>query len=91
MATILRPGAAWQRLGIKRSIFYTNYVARPGGSEFVPNTAVRRLRPVPLGKVAAGFIDDEIDAVINGLRAERDTRFAEGRQRSARRRSISSS
>jgi predicted DNA-binding transcriptional regulator AlpA len=73
MATILRPKAAWSKLGVSRVTFYDNYVQRPGGDQFIPGTKVRRLRPaLKLGERARGFPDDEIDAVIEALRAERD-------------------
>ena len=69
---IIRPREAWQKLGIGRTNFHDNYLLKEGGGEHVPGTNVRRLRPVPLGPRAVGFLNDEVDAVIEGLRAFRD-------------------
>jgi hypothetical protein len=60
------------RLPICKSLFFKNYVYHVGGPEFVPGTKVRRLRPVPLGEKISAFFDDEIDAMIEGLRAEQE-------------------
>jgi predicted DNA-binding transcriptional regulator AlpA len=73
VAAILRAKPTWQRLGVGRTTFYTHYVKREGGSEFVPNTNVRRLRPVELSTKTSGFIEDEVDVLIEGLRKERDS------------------
>jgi hypothetical protein len=70
---ILRPKLAQQRLGIGKSAFFANFVYRPGGPEFVEGTrAVPRLRPVPITGRIDGFVDVEIDEVIQGIRDERD-------------------
>jgi predicted DNA-binding transcriptional regulator AlpA len=58
---ILRPKQAMARLGIGKTKFYED---RKNGR--LP------LKPVPLGRRAVGYIEDEIDAVIEKLRAERD-------------------
>jgi predicted DNA-binding transcriptional regulator AlpA len=72
MVAILRPRATWEKLGVSRVHFYDNYV----GDGFIPGTRVRRLRPaLKLGERARGFPDDEIDAVIEALRAERDSKL----------------
>ena len=72
MTAILRPKPTWQQLGIGRTTFYKDYVKREGGDEFIPNTTVPRLRPIELSTKTSGFVDDEVDAVIEGLRKERD-------------------
>jgi predicted DNA-binding transcriptional regulator AlpA len=73
VANILRPKASWEKLGVSRVTFYDNYIQHEGGDPFIPGTKVRRLRPaLKLGERARGFPDDEIDAVIEALRAERD-------------------
>jgi predicted DNA-binding transcriptional regulator AlpA len=64
LANIIRPPAAWRRLGVGRSKFYSDFV-RKG-----------RLRSVKLGPRAVGFFDDELDALIEELRRERDTSTA---------------
>jgi predicted DNA-binding transcriptional regulator AlpA len=76
MVAILRPPAAWKKLGVSRVHFLDNYVQRKGGDRFIPGTKVPRLRPpLKLGERAVGFPDDEIDAVIEALRAERDAKL----------------
>ena len=65
------------RLGVGKTKFNEDYVYhpdRPDEGECVPGTDVPRLKPVPLGEKAIGFFDDEIDALVEGLRAERDHR-----------------
>ena len=57
---IIRPRAAWERLGIGHTKFYSDFV----------NTG--RLRLVDLGKQTKGVIEDELDALIDNLAAERD-------------------
>jgi hypothetical protein len=53
------------KLGISRTTFYDSFV----------NTG--RVRLVELGPRARGAIDDELDALIEEMRAERDTKLAE--------------
>jgi predicted DNA-binding transcriptional regulator AlpA len=60
LANIIRPQAAWKRIGVGRSKFYADYVK------------TGRLKLVKLGKRARGAIDDEVDALIEELRRERD-------------------
>jgi predicted DNA-binding transcriptional regulator AlpA len=63
VTNIIRPPAAWGRLGVGKSKFYEDYV-RTG-----------LLRSVKLGRRATGFFDDEIDALIEKMRRERDTQI----------------
>jgi hypothetical protein len=60
------------RLGIGRSKFYKDYVYKIGGEQFIPGTTVPRLKLVNLGERALAALDDEVDALIEALRAERD-------------------
>jgi hypothetical protein len=60
MANILRPKAAWTKLGVSRTTFYDEFV----------NTG--RIKLVNLGKRARGAIDTELDSLIEEMRAERD-------------------
>jgi predicted DNA-binding transcriptional regulator AlpA len=60
MPNILRPKAAWKKLGVGRTTFYEEYVAKG------------RIRLVHLGERARGVVDDEIDTLIEEMRAERD-------------------
>jgi hypothetical protein len=60
MANIIRPRAAWTRLGIGRSKFYTDFVG------------TGRIKLVKLGARARGVLDDEVDALVEEIRRERD-------------------
>jgi predicted DNA-binding transcriptional regulator AlpA len=64
LTNIIRAPAAWRRLGVGKSKFYEDFV-RTG-----------LLRSVKLGRRATGFFDDEIDALIEKIRRERDTKVA---------------
>jgi predicted DNA-binding transcriptional regulator AlpA len=71
---ILRPKVACERLGIGKSQFYDRYVYREGGPKFVACTeSVPRLRAVPITARILGFIDAEVDAVIEAMADERDS------------------
>jgi hypothetical protein len=75
MTCLLRPKAVYGptgKLPVGRTKFHDDYVFRKGGSEFITGTQIPRLRPVRLGPRAVGFADDEVEAVIEGLRRERD-------------------
>lgn len=70
---ILRAKAAWKKVGVGKSAFFENFVYHEGGDEFVTGTTtVRRVRPVQITPRVSGFVDDELDGVVEGLRAERD-------------------
>jgi predicted DNA-binding transcriptional regulator AlpA len=60
MAAILRPKAAWTKLGVGKTTFYDKFVK------------TGRVKLVDIGERAKGAIDDEIDALIEEMRAERD-------------------
>jgi len=60
MVAILRPRAAWEKLGVGRTTFYDEFVNKG------------RVRLLNLGERARGVPDDEIETLINELRAERD-------------------
>jgi predicted DNA-binding transcriptional regulator AlpA len=60
VVAILRPKAAAKKLGVSKSTFYEKFV-RTG-----------RVRLVKLGPRATGACDDELDAVAEEIRAERD-------------------
>jgi hypothetical protein len=73
MSAIERPDAARKRLGVKTTHFSENFVLRNEDDPFLPGTTIPRLRPVPLGIRAIGFLSDEIDALIKALRQLRDS------------------
>jgi predicted DNA-binding transcriptional regulator AlpA len=73
MAKIERSRAVYSRLGVGKTTFDENYVARDGSNSSIPGTDIPRLRPVRLGPRAIGFFSDEIDNLIEALRRKRDT------------------
>ena len=66
--TLYGPGG---KLGVGRTKFWQDLVFN-GTDEFVPGTDVPRLQLVSLGKRAKGAFEDEVDALIEGLRRWRD-------------------
>jgi hypothetical protein len=76
MANILRQRAARRKVGVGKTHFSENFVLRDDGDPFVPNTdgKVRRVRPIPLGERSIGFIEDELDALIEALRELHNSR-----------------
>jgi hypothetical protein len=61
------------RIPVGHTEFYKNYVYHPGGDEFIPGTNIPRLRLVALGKRSVGAFDDEVDQMVEALRALRDS------------------
>jgi predicted DNA-binding transcriptional regulator AlpA len=59
---ILRKREVLERLGIRKTAFYSNFVK------------TGRLRLVKIGDRAVGVIEQELDALIEELRRERDRR-----------------
>jgi hypothetical protein len=81
MATMLRPKQIYGkggRLPVGRTKFDSDYVFHEGGEEFVPGTRVPRLRLVHLGPRSVAGFEDELDALLEGLRAERDAKQFQG-------------
>jgi hypothetical protein len=82
MVAILRPKAAREKLGVSKSAFNDNFVQKPGGTAIVSGTkGVRRLRPLMINKTVRGFVDDEIDELIQAMAAERDAEPLVGKDR----------
>jgi predicted DNA-binding transcriptional regulator AlpA len=71
VVAILRPRAAWEKLGVSRTTFYDEFVNKG------------RVRLLNLGERARGVPDDEIETLINELRAERDAAPRDDRGRFA--------
>jgi hypothetical protein len=75
---LLRPSALYGRggrLGIGRTKFFEHYVAKPGRDQpnaCIPGTSIPRLRLVQIGERALAAIEDEVDELIDALRAARD-------------------
>lgn len=57
------------KLQIGRTNFHRNYVLRDKRDPFIPNTGILRLVPVPLGPRSVGYIEAEVDALIDAMRA----------------------
>jgi hypothetical protein len=76
MANILRGRPAWQKVGVGRSKFSEDFVLHDENDPYVPDTdkQVRRVRPIPLGERSVGFIEDELDALIEALREFHNSR-----------------
>ena len=68
---LVRRHEAIKRLGIGKTKFHSDIVERPGASENIPGTDVPRLRLVHLGPRISAAIEDELEDVIEGLRAAR--------------------
>jgi hypothetical protein len=64
--------------------FYEDFVYHEGGDEYVPGTNVPRLRLMNLGPRAKGGFEDDVDAVVEGLRAVRDAATPSSRIPTAR-------
>jgi predicted DNA-binding transcriptional regulator AlpA len=71
MKRLIRRTECIQRLAIGRTKFHSDIVARPGASEHIPGTDVPRLNLVHLGPRFSAAIEDELEEVIEGLRAAR--------------------
>ena len=64
---IVRKKEAYGRLGCGHTKFYSDYVLRDAKNPYVPGTRIERLKPIPLGPRNVGFLDSELDALIDGL------------------------
>ena len=74
---LLRPSLLYGkhgRLGVGRTKFFEDYVHRNDGAveQFIAGASVRRLKLVKIGQRAVAAISDEVDQLIEALRAERD-------------------
>jgi predicted DNA-binding transcriptional regulator AlpA len=73
MARILRPAEIMVKLGIRKSKFWDDYAynKKQGGKQFIPGTRVEKLKLISLGPRSVGGLDHEVEALIEGLAAER--------------------
>jgi hypothetical protein len=62
------------RLGVGPTKFHSDIVARAGASEHIPGTDIPRLHMVHLGPRTSAAIEDELENVIESLRAARGTK-----------------
>jgi len=64
---IVRRKEAWGRMGCGRTKFTEDYEFHNEADPYVPGTKIKRLRSIPLGPVNRGFLDHELDALIDAL------------------------
>ena len=69
---IVREPEAYSRLGCRRTKFRKDYRFHSADDPNVPGTDIPRLRPVELGPRNVGFVDSEIDDLIDALVELRD-------------------
>jgi hypothetical protein len=72
---MLRPKSIYGRGGripVGHSKFFEDFVLRPGGPKTIPGTNVPRLQMYALGPRAVAAFENDVDAVLEGLRAEGD-------------------
>jgi predicted DNA-binding transcriptional regulator AlpA len=64
---ILRPKETWDKLACGRTKFLECYRLHHSNDPFVPETQIPRLKPIPLGKRALGFLEHEVDDLVEAL------------------------
>ena len=64
---ILRPKEAWARLARGKTAFEENYRFHTPNDPFIPGTQIERLKSIRLGPRNVGFLEHEIDALIDAL------------------------
>ena len=69
---IVREPEACSRLGCRRTKFRKDYRFHNADDPNVPGTDIPRLRPVVLGPRNVGYLDSEIDDLIDALAELRD-------------------
>ena len=69
---LIRRHEAITRLAVGKTKFHEDIVAREGSGATIPGTQVARLRLVHIGPRASACFEDELDSLIEALRAERD-------------------
>jgi predicted DNA-binding transcriptional regulator AlpA len=70
---IVREPEACSRLACRRTKFREHYRLNDPAKPNVPDTEIPRLRPVHLGPRNVGYLEEEIDALIDALAELRDT------------------
>jgi hypothetical protein len=72
---VLRPQQIYGRGGklpISKTMFWDRIVLHDPADPYIPGTRIRRLRLAKLGARAVVAFADEVDAIIDALRAARD-------------------
>jgi predicted DNA-binding transcriptional regulator AlpA len=71
---ILRPKATLETLGCRKTSFDERYRFHSDDDPFVPGTNIPRLKPIPLGQRNIGYLQHEVDELIDALaELRRDT------------------
>ena len=81
MRRILRAKEAWAKLGCGKTKFEEDYRHHSDDDPHVPGTDIARVKPIPLGERLIGFLEHEIDELIDALAELRDARPDNARQR----------
>ena len=81
MAKLLRVNKIYGQgnpIPVGKTVFWESYVHDEAGPEVqhIPGTNVEKLKLVHIGLRARAGFDDEVAALVEALRAERDQRFA---------------
>jgi len=64
---IVRRKEACGRLGCGRTKFIEDYEFHSADEPNVPGTEIPRVKPIPLGPVNVGFLEQALDALIDAL------------------------
>jgi predicted DNA-binding transcriptional regulator AlpA len=64
---ILRPKETWARFGRGKTAFEENYRWHSPDDPFVTGTRIKRLKPIRLGPRNVGFLEHEVDQLIDQL------------------------
>jgi predicted DNA-binding transcriptional regulator AlpA len=70
---ILRSKEAWAKLGCGKTKFEEDYRFHSDDKPNVPGTDIPRVKEIPLGDRFIGFLEHEVDALIDALAKRRDT------------------
>jgi predicted DNA-binding transcriptional regulator AlpA len=74
MRRILRAKETWAKLGCGKTKFEDDYRHHSDDDPYVTGTkGVLRLKEIPLGDRLIGFLEHEVDALIDALAKRRDT------------------
>ena len=72
MRRILRAKEAWAKLACGKTKFEEDYRHHSDDDPHVPGTDIARVKPIPLGERLIGFLEHEIDDLIDALAELRD-------------------
>ena len=64
---ILRLKEAYDRLACGHSKFHDDYRFHHASEPYVPGTEIARLKPIRLGPTNIGFVEHEVDRLIDAL------------------------